>query len=222
MFILLTTGQQYRSWEIVNSFPIMQVSRERFTEDTFVLIMNGINNVNIAATFKTIGFWLVHWLWFGWAKVFSLEKNISLQQAISFIDGLGIMRLILRCLIFGIRRIKKRWFQILNNRIPGLNSGNDPDISFRWRDGKNKSKPLIWKALEGHHIEFEGKNIPIKFNKHYSLRSKNQDKKLVQNDYHARKEKVNEAGHTHIELMIEQQTQGWNKNDLLEWERRFF
>ena len=36
------------------------------------------------------------------------------------------------------------------------------------------------------------------------------------------KEKKERGWHTHIELMIEQQTKGWNKHELIEWKEDAF
>jgi len=77
------------SWEIVNTFPIMQVSRERFPaegpSDHHELYMQCQYSEQLS---KQLDFdWFLHYD--SDELKYSPWKNVTLQKAISFIDGLG-------------------------------------------------------------------------------------------------------------------------------------
>ncbi len=214
------------SWEIVNSFPIMQVSRERFpTEgpsDHYEWYKQCEYSEQLS---KQLDFdWFIHYD--SDELRYSPWKNISLQQAISFIDGLGYNAIDFTVLDFRYTPDKEEVVSNFEQQNTWFEFGKRPGHFLQVKGWKKQEQTIDLKSSGGHHIEFEGKKIyPIKFlNKHYSLRSKNQaHKKLVQQRLpRTQKEKSERGWHTHIELMIEQQTQGWNKNDLLEWKEDSF
>jgi hypothetical protein len=213
------------SWEIAGSFPVMQVSKERFPaegpSDHFELYKQCEYSEQLS---KQLPYdWFLHYD--ADELKYTPWKNVSLQQAISFVDDLGYNAIDFTVLDFRYTTDKDAVSVNIEHNNTWFEFGKRPG-HFRQVKCWKKQEQLDLKNTAGHNVEFPGINVyPIKFlNKHYSLRSKEQArKKLVEQRLpRTQKEKSERGWHTHIDQLIEQQAKGWDKKDLIEWKENSF
>jgi hypothetical protein len=213
------------SWEIAGSFPVMQVTKERFPpegpSDHFELYKQCEYSEQLS---KQLPYdWFLHYD--ADELKYTPWKNVSLQKAISFIDSLGYNAIDFTVIDFRYTTDKDAVSMNMENNNTWFEFGKRPG-HFRQVKCWKKQEQLDLKSMAGHSVTFPGIRVyPIKFlNKHYSLRSKEQArKKLVEQRLpRTQKEKSERGWHTHIDMLIEQQTKGWDKKDLIEWKENSF
>jgi hypothetical protein len=213
------------SWEIAGSFPVMQVSKERFPvegpSDHYEWFKQCEYSEQLS---KQLPYdWFLHYD--ADELRYSPWKDVTLQKAISFIDNLGYNAIDFTVLDFRYTTDKDSVTANLEKNNTWFEFGKRPG-HFRQVKCWKKQEELDLKSSGGHHVDFSGIQVyPAKFlNKHYSLRSKEQARrKLVdQRLPRTQKEKSERGWHTHIELLIEQHAKGWDKKDLIEWKENSF
>lgn len=213
------------SWEIAGSFPVMQVTKERFPpegpSDHYEWYKQCEYSEQLSRQLPYD--WFLHYdsdefRYAPW-------KNVTLRNAISFIDSLGYNAIDFTVLDFRYTKDKEQVNADFERNNNWFEFGKRPGHFIQLK-GWKKNEQADLKTVGGHSISFPGMNVyPIKFlNKHYSLRSKEQTRKklIVHRLPRTQKEKNERGWHTHIELLIEQQSKGWDKKDLIEWKENSF
>jgi hypothetical protein len=213
------------SWEIAGSFPVMQVTKERFPpegpSDHYEWFKQCEYSEQLS---KQLSYdWFLHYD--ADELRYTPWKNVTLQKAIGFIDSLGYNAIDFTVLDFRYTTDKDNVTVNVEKNNIWFEFGKRPG-HFRQVKCWKKQRQLDLKSSGGHHVDFQDIHIyPVKFlNKHYSLRSKEQaQRKLVVHRLpRTQKEKGERGWHTHIDMLIEQQAKGWNKKDLIEWKENSF
>lgn len=213
------------SWEIAGSFPVMQVTKERFPPEGPTDHYEWYKQLEYSEQLaKQLPYdWFLHYD--ADELRYAPWKNVTLRNAISFIDSLGYNAIDFTVLDFRYTSDKEQVTTDFERNNTWFEFGKRPG-HFLQVKGWKKNDQADLKTVGGHSISFPGINVyPVKFlNKHYSLRSKEQTrKKLVEHRLPRTQKEKNERGwHSHIELMIEQHSKGWDKKDLIEWKENTF
>jgi hypothetical protein len=209
------------SWEAVNSFPAEQVSSERFPPEGPTENYEWFKQLEHTEqlTRKMPFDWFIHYD--ADELRYSPWPNVSLQNAISFIDSLGYNAIDFTILDF--RYTKNNSFVTTNfeNNIQWFEFGKRPGHFLQVKGWKKNSSGVDLKSSGGHNAQFADRRIfPVKFlTKHYQLRSAEQARrKLIEQRLpRIQKEKSTKGWHGHIDMLIEQNNKGWDQTDLIQW-----
>lgn len=156
---------------------------------------------------------------------YSPWKDVTLRQAISWVDTLGYNALDFTVIDF--RFLEKQYYESgsYERSLTHFEFGRRPGHFLQIKAWKNTS-PVSLALSGGHEAQFNGRKIfPLKFlTKHYPLRTIQQAEKKIFQERLPRMqiEKQKKGWHTHYDKYLRAEISAWKPTDLFPWFENHF